>query len=102
MTARDSSTTERLRRALDALAQGRADSALFTPETWAALSPALKETSAFYRSLGPVRSFRLIEQESEGKDQVYRCRARYKSTPWVHRILLTGDGKIAGWAVGPI
>jgi CubicO group peptidase (beta-lactamase class C family) len=99
--ASDSPTTERLRQVLVGLAEGHADPALFAPAAWAALSPALRETSAFYRSLGPLRSFQLIEQTKEGEEQVYRYRTVFKGAPCVHRCVLTGEGKIAAWTVSP-
>jgi hypothetical protein len=54
------------------LAEGEADPGQFTPEAYATLLP--EEASAFYRSLGTLKSFRLIEQATGEKKRTYRHR----------------------------
>jgi hypothetical protein len=65
-------TTQRLKRVLLRLAEGEADPGQFTPEAYATLLP--EEASAFYRSLGTLKSFRLIEQATGEKKRTYRHR----------------------------
>ena len=81
------------------LADGSADPDEFTPEAYAALLP--EQTGLFYRSLGPLHSFRLIEQESNEKEQTYRYRAGFGETGWIQTFVLAPAGRIARVAVEP-
>jgi hypothetical protein len=78
------------------LASGEAEATQFAPELHADISSRMNEASEFYRSLGP-----LIEDKSEGKNQVYHYWAVFGSTRWVQSFVLTAAGKIAELGVEP-
>jgi D-alanyl-D-alanine carboxypeptidase len=94
-------TTRMLKSALVGVMEGSADPASFTPEAFAALSPELKRTSEFYQSRGPLKSFTLIEQQTGESHQTLRYRTVLGNETWIHRFVLTQDGKIAELAVEP-
>jgi D-alanyl-D-alanine carboxypeptidase len=98
---RDAQTTQRLRRALLNLAEGKAVATEFTPEAHALLSAELKYARAFYQSLGPLSSFSLVEQRNEGKNRIYHYRTVFGRTAWIHRFVLTSEGKIAELGTEP-
>jgi hypothetical protein len=83
------------------LASGEAEATQFAPELHADISSRMNEASEFYRSLGPLKSFYLIEDKSEGKNQVYHYWAVFGSTRWVQSFVLTAAGKIAELGVEP-
>jgi CubicO group peptidase (beta-lactamase class C family) len=94
-------TTRTLKGVLLGLVEGRADPASFTPEAFAALSPELKRTSEFYQSLGPLKSFTLIEQKSGENNQTLRYRTVFGNGAWIQQFLVTPEGKIAELGVEP-
>src|SRR5436309_10398439 len=60
-------------------------------EAFAALEPSA--ASAFYRSLGPLGSLRLIERTGEASRRTYRFLAAFESTRWIQSFVLAeGDG----------
>src|SRR5438876_6284241 len=67
-------TTRTLKSVLLSLVEGKVDPASFTLEALAALSPELKRTSEFYQSLGPLKSFTLIERRNGESNQTLRYR----------------------------
>jgi hypothetical protein len=97
--AEDPALTARLERLLLALAGGEADPARLTPEAYAALAPP--EAGAFYRSLGPLRSFRLLEQSGDAPRRTCRYQARFGETSWVQSFVLNEVGQIAEIGVEP-
>jgi hypothetical protein len=97
----DPETTQRLEGAVRDLAAGQADPALFTPEGYAELAPELMQVRAFYQSLGPLRSFRIIEQTSDGKKRTNRYQMALGRAIWIQTFVLTPEGKIADVRVEP-
>jgi CubicO group peptidase (beta-lactamase class C family) len=97
----DPSLTRRLKHALVQLAEGQADPALFAPAVQITLLPELKQIAAFYRSLGALESFRLIERDPMAGQPTYRYRTVFGNTAWIHSFMLTGEGKIAEVTVEP-
>jgi CubicO group peptidase (beta-lactamase class C family) len=87
--------TRRLKTVLLHLAAGEIDPEPFTSEAYATLAPKLQQASTFYQSLGSLKFFRLIEQTNDDKNRMYRYRARYGDTKWIHTFVLTEEGKIA-------
>jgi D-alanyl-D-alanine carboxypeptidase len=95
----DPRTTRRLKQVLLDLAAGQADPDRFTPEARTALTS--EQTQAFYAALGPLKSFRLIEQTGEGERRTYRYQARFGDTAWIQSLALTEAGQIAELGVAP-
>jgi CubicO group peptidase (beta-lactamase class C family) len=87
-------TTDQLQRVLLRLSDGEADLTHFTPEALTSLATEMKEVTAFYQSLGPLKSFRLIEQTSADKARIYRYRTVFRNASWIHQFVLTPEGKI--------
>jgi len=94
-------TTRKLESVLKSLTDGTVDPALFTSGAQAALLPELQQSGEFYRSLGPLKSFRLIEQASEGERETRRYQAVFRDTAWVQTFVLTAAGKIAELGAEP-
>jgi CubicO group peptidase (beta-lactamase class C family) len=94
-------TTQMLKSALLGLMEGKADPTSFTPEALAALAPELQPAAEFYQSLGPLKTFTLIEQKDEGNNQTLRYRTVFGNEPWIHQFTLTPDGKIKELAIEP-
>jgi CubicO group peptidase (beta-lactamase class C family) len=98
---KDPQTTQRLKSVLLGLAAGRADPALFTAEAHAELLPTVQQAQRFYQSLGPLKSFQLVEQKSEEQSRTYRYRSILGETPWTHTFVVTKTGKIAEVRAAP-
>jgi CubicO group peptidase (beta-lactamase class C family) len=94
-------TTRRLKEVLAQLADGHADPTQFTPEAQSVLLPEISRVTAFYRSLGPLKSFRVIEQTSDEKARTYLCWTVFRHSAWMHQFVLTPDGKIAELSIQP-
>src|SRR5262249_11996906 len=90
----DLKTTETLKRVLLDLRESRADPARFTDDAYAALKHELRETAAFYSSLGPLKSFDLIERTAADNGELRRYRAVFGNTSWVQTFALP-EGRIA-------
>jgi CubicO group peptidase (beta-lactamase class C family) len=99
LEAEDPAVIERLQAHLPALMAGEADPAGYSLETLAALE--LPEAGAFYRSLGPLRSFRLIEQTSDASRRTYRFLAAFEKTRWIQSFVLSEGGAITELALEP-
>lgn len=97
----DPQTTRRLKKVLLRLASGEADPNHFTPEAHSSLQPELAWAGAFYQSLGPLKSFRLIEQTREEKSQTCRYRVALGDTRWIQAFGLTAEGRIAEVGIEP-
>ena len=93
--------TRKLKSLLQSLTDGKVDAALFTPEAQTVLLPELQLTGEFYRSLGPLRSFDLVERDGEGKRETRRYRAAFRDTAWMQTFVLTAAGKIAELGAEP-
>jgi D-alanyl-D-alanine carboxypeptidase len=93
--------TRRLRRLLLDLTRGKADPSEFTPQVWESLLPNLKQATAFYQSLGPLRSFRLAEQTNAEGGRTLRYRVGWGGMTWIQTFALTEDGRIAGLGLQP-
>lgn len=98
---KDPKTTRKLKRVLLNLLETKANPVLFTSEAYAALSSEIKEASAFYQSLGPPKSFRVIEQMGDEKQRTYRYRTAFRNTTWIHSFVMTEEGKIMEISVEP-
>jgi hypothetical protein len=59
------------------------------------LEPETGQAAAFYRALGPLESFRLVEQTRDEKMLINRYRAVFRTGSWIHQLTLTPEGKIA-------
>jgi D-alanyl-D-alanine carboxypeptidase len=97
----DPTTTRRLREIILRFAEGKAATDAFTPAAQIVLQSELQQVQALYRSLGPLRSFRLIEQKSEKKNLIYRYRAVFGNMQWIQSFTLTPGGKIEALEIEP-
>ncbi|HLK61479.1 MAG TPA: serine hydrolase domain-containing protein, partial [Chthonomonadaceae bacterium] len=69
---KDAQTTAHLRQTLEALAEDKADPAAFTPEAQKALFPdRAKQAAGFLKTLGPLKSFTLLEEKAEADHHHY-------------------------------
>jgi CubicO group peptidase (beta-lactamase class C family) len=94
-------TIGRLREVLAQLAGGHADPTQFTSEAQSVLPPEITRVTAFYRSLGLLKSLQLIEQTGDEKARTYLCRTVFRHSAWIHQFILTSDRKIAELSVQP-
>jgi hypothetical protein len=88
-----------LKHVLCDVAEGKADPGQFTSEAHAMLPPGA--TRAFYQSLGPLTSFRLIDHAADEKRRTYRYLTVFGNTLWIHQLVLTAGGKIAELGIQP-
>jgi beta-lactamase family protein len=95
-------TTRWLREVLRQMSAGQADPAQFTSAAQGTLLPELKQVAAFYQSVGPLKSFRLIKRSQGEPQAIYRYRTVFGKTPWIQTFALTNEGKITEVAVGPV
>jgi CubicO group peptidase (beta-lactamase class C family) len=98
---KDPTVSRKLKSMLQSLTVGKVDAALFAPEAETALLPELQQTGEFYRSLGPLRSFGLIDRHGEGKKETRSYRAAFRDTAWIQTFVLTEAGKIAELGAEP-
>jgi CubicO group peptidase (beta-lactamase class C family) len=91
----DRSLTAALKRLLLEGAEGKFDENLFAPPARANLLPAMREFGTPYlSSLGPLRSFVLIEEGKEGDALKRRYQAIFGTKAVVWTFTLDGEGKI--------
>jgi hypothetical protein len=64
--------------------------------------PEIQQAEAFYRSLGPLKSFRPIERRDDGPTRTDRYYVRLGTTRWIQTFVLTHDEKIVALAIEPI
>jgi hypothetical protein len=82
------------------LTQGQADPAQFSSE--AQMTPReAKETGEFYRALGPLKSFRLIDRRTDKGRRIYRYQAGFGTSRWVQSFILTPEDKVAAVVLEP-
>jgi hypothetical protein len=99
LEAEEPTLTERLKAQLAALAAGEAGAAVSAPEAFAASEPSA--ASAFYRSLGPLGSLRLIERTGEASRRTYRFLAAFESTRWIQSVVLAEGDAVEELALEP-
>lgn len=99
---RDPKTTERIRKLLLSMAEGKADPEEFTPELRAVLFPGrAKEAQELFTRLGSLNKLELLESREENGLLHRRYRATFGETRLLTAFAINRDGKIAGAGVMP-
>ena len=97
----DPQTTSNLRKALNGLVDGRADENAFAPDLFQDLSSEFGHIRQFYRFIGPLKSFQLIEQKTAETGVARSYRAVFGGMPWIQTFTSAESGKIAEVLIAP-
>jgi CubicO group peptidase (beta-lactamase class C family) len=98
----DPKTTQRLRDVMTAIAAGHPDPQSFTEPAKAALFPGrMEEAKSILGPHGPLQSFELMEERSEGKQRVRSYKAAWKDLTLRCSFTLTEAGQIDALNVRP-
>ena len=102
ITDTDPNTTRKLREVMASIAAGSADPQLFTEQARAILFPdRAREARENLRPHGPLKTFELLEDKTEGRMRVRAYRATFGDLARRTTFVLTEEGRIAGVGLRP-